>query len=587
MTEERTIEKMSIPRNEYPRPQFVRSEWLNLNGEWDFSFDKDSFDRKIIVPYVYQAKLSGIGSNEPRKVVWYRKRVDLPEEMSGKEIILHFGAVDYSCKLWINDIFITEHIGGHISFEANITHALNENENTIVLEVTDEPDNLEIPRGKQYWKEHSEGIFYTRSTGIWQSVWIEAVDKTHLVKVFVTPDLDNTQLGVQYELSNDKATSLRTEIYYEEELIALNTTELLRKEGNYTVFLDQQLLNNWNFQEDLVWTPERPRLFDVKFIVYEGDRETDTVSSYFGMRKVSIENGKFLLNNRPYYQKLLLDQGYWEDSLLTAPTDADFIRDIELAKSMGFNGVRKHQKIEDPRFLYHADRMGFLVWGELPAAYVYSRKYVKRITDEWMEEIFRDYNHPCIVAWTPLNESWGVFNIKDKKEEQSHSAAMVHIAKSLDQTRPVISNDGWEHTCSDLLTIHDYSWDKNIIEERYRTLENILRFTPGGRPLYAHGWEYQGQPILITEFGGISYMKGNWEGWGYSSATSDEDFARRYYNVINPLLSSPHIQGFCYTEITDVEQEINGLCTYDRKPKISVDIIRAINEGRWKPENEG
>ena len=577
---------MNIPRNEYPRPQFVREEWLNLNGEWEFSFDTDSFDKKITVPYVYQAKLSGIGTNDPHEVVWYRKKIDLPEKMYGKEIILHFGAVDYSCKLWVNDVFITEHIGGHISFEASITHVLKKKENTIVLEVMDEPTDFEIPRGKQYWKEESEGIFYTRSTGIWQSVWIEAVDKTHLAKVFLTPDLDNMQLEVQYELSSDMATSLRSEIYYEDKLIAVNTTELLRKEGNYKIFLDKQLLNNWNFQEDMVWTPENPRLFDVKFMVYEGQKITDTVFSYFGMRKVSIENGRFLLNNRPYYQKLLLDQGYWEDSLLTAPTDKDFIKDIELAKSMGFNGVRKHQKIEDPRFLYHADKMGFLVWGELPAAYAYSRKYVKRITNEWMEEIFRDYNHPSIVVWTPLNESWGVFHIKDKKEEQSHSMAMLHIAKSLDQTRPVISNDGWEHTCSDLVTIHDYSWNKEIMEERYRTLENILQFPPGGRPLFANGWEYQGEPILVTEFGGISYMKGDWEGWGYSSATSDEDFAQRYYDVVSPLLASPHVQGFCYTELTDVEQEINGLCTYDRKPKISVDMIRAINEGRWKPEQE-
>ncbi len=577
---------MNIPRNEYPRPQFVREEWLSLNGEWEFSFDTDRFDKRIIVPYVYQSKLSGIGITEPHEVVWYRKKINLPKEMSGKEIILHFGAVDYSCKLWVNDIFITEHIGGHMSFEVNITSALREEENVIVLEITDEPYNLEIPRGKQYWKEDSEGIFYTRSTGIWQSVWIEAVDEIHLARVFLTPDLDNVQLGVQYELSSDRATSLRTEIYYKKELMAVNTTALLRKEGNFRVSLDQQLLKDWNVQEDLTWTPEAPRLFDVKFVVYEEEREADIVSSYFGLRKVSIENGKFLLNNRPYYQKLLLDQGYWEESLLTAPTDGDFIKDIELAKSMGFNGVRKHQKIEDPRFLYYADKMGFLVWGELPAAYVYSRKYVKRITDEWMEEIFRDYNHPCIVVWTPLNESWGVFNIKDRKEEQSHSVAMVHIAKSLDQTRPVICNDGWEHTCGDLITIHDYEWNKEIIQERYSTLENILRFMPGGRPLLAHGWEYQGQPVLVTEFGGISYMKGEWEGWGYSSAVSDEDFAKRYYNVISPLLASPHVQGFCYTEMTDVEQEINGLCTYDRKPKIPVEIICAINEGRWEPEDE-
>lgn len=577
---------MNIPRNEYPRPQFVRDEWFNLNGEWEFSFDTDSFDKKIIVPYVYQAKLSGIGITDAHEVVWYRKKFDLPKSMAGKRIILHFGAVDYSCKLWVNDTFIMEHTGGHIGFQADITQAVKEEGNTIVLQVTDGPTDLEIPRGKQYWREKSEGIFYTRSTGIWQTVWIEAVEEAHLTNVFLTPDLDNMQVEIQYEISSSKASKLRTEIYCQEKLVTANVTDLLRNAGAFRVLLDQQLLNNWNFQEELIWTPERPRLFDVKFILYEGEKEVDVVSSYFGMRKVSVENGRLLLNNRPYYQKLLLDQGYWEDSLLTAPTDADFVKDIELAKSMGFNGVRKHQKIEDPRFLYHADKMGFLVWGEIAAAYVYSRKYIKRITDEWIDEILRDYNHPCIVAWTPLNESWGVFNIKDKKEQQSHSAAMVHLTKSLDQTRPVISNDGWEHTCTDLLTVHDYEWNKEVLKERYSTMENILRFAPGGRPLFANGWKYGGQPVLVTEFGGISYKKGDWNGWGYSSATSEEDFARRYYNVVSPLLTSPHVQGFCYTQITDVEQEINGLCTYDRKAKLPVEIIRAINEGKWKPENE-
>ncbi len=573
---------MRVPRNEYPRPQFVRNEWYNLNGEWEFSFDTDCFDRKIIVPYVYQTELSGINIQDPHEIVWYRRSFVLPEGMKGKKTILHFGAVDYHCHVWVNDVFIMEHTGGHISFEMDITHALTTGDNTIVLKACDSPSDLEMPRGKQYWKDKSEGIFYNRTTGIWQTVWLEAVEETYLDKVYITPDLDNMQVEFNYEIVGKKAVELRTEIYLGDELLVINTIETKRNAASYKVLLDQQILKNWNFQENLAWTPENPILFDVIFKVYEDGREVDHVTSYFGMRKVSIENGKFLLNNRPYYQKLLLDQGYWEPSLLTAPTDEDFIKDIELAKSMGFNGVRKHQKIEDPRFLYHADKMGFIVWGEIAAAYVYSRKYVKRITHEWIDEILRDYNHPSIVAWTPLNESWGVINIKDKKEQQSHSAAMVHLTKSLDQTRPVISNDGWEHTCTDLVTIHDYEWNKEILKERYRTLENILNYAPGGRPLMAHGWKYEGQPILVTEFGGISYKKGDWEGWGYSNATSDEDFAQRYCDVVYPLLESPFVQGFCYTEITDVEQEINGLCTYDRKPKIDVEVIRAINEGRWK-----
>lgn len=572
----------NVPRGEYPRPQFVRDSWMSLNGEWDFSFGTDRFDLKIIVPYVYQSELSGIGKNDACDVVWYRKSFVLPEEMCHKRILLHFGAVDYLCQVWVNGQHVTTHEGGHISFETEITDVLREGENVITVMAEDKVEDLEMPRGKQIWKEESEGIFYTRTTGIWQSVWLEAVSQGYLDHVYITPDLDHRSAKFQYEIRGVKKARLQTQISFEGCELAAVTIDTKREEGSFSLELDQQLLAKWSFQEEMVWTPETPRLFDVTYTLIVDEKVADQVTSYFGMRKVSVENGRFLLNNRPYYQKLLLDQGYFRKSLLTAPEDADFVKDITLAKSMGFNGVRKHQKIEDPRFLYHADRLGFLVWGEIAAAYVYSRKYVKRITTEWMDEILRDYNHPCIVAWTPLNESWGVHNIKDNVEQQSHSAAMIYLTKSLDTTRPVISNDGWEHTCTDLLTIHDYEWRREILEERYGSMENILRLCAGGRPLFANGWEYKGQPVLVTEFGGISYQKDEKEGWGYSNAVSDEDFAKRYNDVIAPLLNSPHVQGFCYTELTDVEQEINGLLTYDREPKISVDIIRKINEGKWE-----
>lgn len=580
-----TESNIKIPRGEYPRPQFVRESWMSLNGEWDFSFGTDDFDRKIIVPYVYQSSRSGIGLNDVCDVVWYRKRFELPREMKGKRILLHFGAVDYLCQVWVNGQHQITHEGGHISFEMEITKALLEEENVITVMVQDRVEDLEMPRGKQFWKEESEGIFYTRTTGIWQSVWLEAVNEGYLDHVFITPDLDHMRAEFQYEIRGVRHAQLKTQISFEGCEMASLTVEAEREEGSFSVLLDQQILKNWNFQEELAWTPENPRLFDVTFTLLLNGEEIDKAVSYFGMRKISVENGRFLLNNRPYFQKLLLDQGYWRESLLTAPEDEDFVKDIELAKSMGFNGVRKHQKIEDPRFLYHADKMGFLVWGEIAAAYVYSRKYVRRITTEWIDEILRDYNHPCIVVWTPLNESWGVPNIKDNQEQQSHSAAMMYLTKSLDTTRPVISNDGWEHTCTDLLTIHDYEWRREVLEDRYSNLENILKLCTGGRPLFANGWEYKGQPILITEFGGISYKKDETEGWGYSNAVSDEDFVRRYNNVIAPLLTSPYVQGFCYTELTDVEHEINGLLTYDREPKVSVNIIREINEGKWS-DNE-
>lgn len=577
---------MNMPRPEYPRPQFVRDSWMNLNGEWEFSFDTDVFDRKIIVPFGYQTERSGINIQDFHDVVWYKKKFDLPKEMEGKRILLHFGAVDYSCEVWVNGTYMGSHEGGHVSFEMEITHVLGQEGNEITLKVRDESGDLEMPRGKQFWEKRSSGIFYTRTTGIWQTVWLEAVSETYLKTVYMTPDLDNQSVKIEYEMDGGQPAALEIAVSFEGVELTRHLIHDIRKTGACQLMLDQQGICKWQFQEEMVWTPEKPRLFDVRFRVICADQVADEVSSYFGMRKVSVSNGKFMLNNKPYYQKLLLDQGYWEESLLTAPDDEAFITDIRLSKEMGFNGVRKHQKIEDPRYLYHADKMGFLVWGEICAAYVYSRRYVQRMTDEWMTAVLRDYNHPSIVAWTPLNESWGVVDIMNRKDEQSHSAAMVHLTKSLDQSRVVISNDGWEHTCTDLLTIHDYEPVKEVLKKRYSSMESILSSMPAGRGMFAQGWEYQGQPVLVTEFGGISYQQGKWDGWGYSNAVSDEDYAKRYHAVISAMLESPLVQGFCYTQITDVEQEINGVMTYDRKPKIDPAIIRGINEGTWSPEDK-
>ena len=576
----------TLPRAEYPRPQFVRSAWLNLNGEWDFSFEEETYDKKIIVPFAYQTKASGIDIQDFHDVVYYKRIFVLPEDMNGKKIILHFGAVDYECKVWVNDCMITEHVGGHTSFSCDITSALKDGENTVKVRACDNSFDLEIPRGKQYWEKRSEGIFYTRTTGIWQTVWIEAVDYDYIQNVMITPDLDDKSVEFAYEIEGQSQIDFRIRISIFDTLLCDYTINNCDKKSKVKIALNQQKIKKWNFQEDLTWSPWCPRLFNVEFELIRKGSTCDNVISYFGMRKVSIENGKFMLNNRTFYQKLILDQGYWEESLLTAPSDEAFITDIKLTKEMGFNGVRKHQKVEDPRFLYHADKMGLLVWEEMPSAYVYSNKYVKNATTEWMDVILRDYNHPCIIAWTPLNESWGIPNVKDNKNEQNHSAAMVYLTKSLDSTRPVISNDGWEHTVTDLLTVHDYEPRKEVLLERYKSSQTLFNSLPAWRPLFADGWNYSGQPILVTEFGGISFRKNNWEGWGYSNATSDEDFAARYHAVVSALLESTLIQGFCYTQLTDVEQEINGLLTYDRKPKIATEIIKNINDNMWKKLSE-
>ena len=573
-----------IPRSEYPRPNFVRENWMTLNGPWEFSFDEERYDKQIIVPYAYQTKLSGIGSKEFHEIVWYKKEVQLPKGMMDKQVLLHFGAVDYECRVWVNNHMVGSHIGGQTSFSFNITEALHKKGlNIIRVEVKDYPQDLEIPRGKQFWEKQSRSVFYTPTTGIWQSVWLEAVSDTYIKDVLITPVFDERSVKVEYELEKAQGSILEIDITYKEVLVNQFGLQVGSNRGSVTVQLDQAKLNSWNFHEDLAWTPENPRLFGISFRLKIEDEITDQVESYFGMRKVSVEDGVFLLNNQPYYQKLILDQGYWEESLLTAPTDEDFIKDIQLTKQMGFNGVRKHQKVEDPRYLYHADRLGLLVWGEIGAAYTYSRQYVKRITDEWMDVVLRDYNHPCIVAWTPLNESWGVQEISHNSMQQAHCNSLYYLTKSLDSTRLVIENDGWEHTYGDLFTIHDYESREQILRGRYESLDSTLSAIPAGRALYAKGWKYKGQPILMTEFGGISYRADDKsiDGWGYSAASSHDDFLQRYQAVIRPILESPVIQGFCYTQLADVEQEINGLLTYARMPKAELGEIKKINEGKW------
>lgn len=573
-----------IPRPEYPRPDFQREKWLPLNGEWDFSFDEPIFDQKILVPFACETKLSGIHDPSFHNAVWYRRSFSLPEPMHDRQILLHFGAVDYTCRLWVNDQFIREHTGGQCGFSADITDALNASgENVIVLEARDDPADLEMPRGKQYWKPESESIFYTRTTGIWQSVWLEAVSPMHLCSCRITPLFDERSVRFSYALSAaPQHVTLTAEITFRGKTAGAVSVTPTSARGAFDWQIDQSALSAWNYQEDLVWTPEQPNLFDVTFRILEHGCEVDAVQSYFGMRKVSIQNGQFLLNNRPYYQKLVLDQGYWPESLLTAPSDEAFIRDIELTKAMGFNGVRKHQKVEDPRYLYHADRMGLLVWGEIGAAYLYSEQYADRIYREWLDVLWRDYNHPCIVVWTPLNESWGVQEIETDPRQQAHSEAMVAITKSMDTTRLVVDNDGWEHTNGDLLTIHDYSPSGEMLRAHLGSMDAILALRPAQRALFVGRHAYAGQPILLSEFGGVKFVPGTeaQHSWGYCEADSCAAFAGKLRELFDAVRACPLVDGYCYTQLTDVETEQNGLLTYDRTPKLPLETICAILNGR-------
>jgi beta-galactosidase/beta-glucuronidase len=583
-------------RNEYPLPQFAREQWMSLNGEWEFDYDDDTvgerefwyenhtFTKTIQVPFCYQSKLSGINDPTFHDVVWYRRTFAVPADYVGKRLLLHFGAVDYEARVWVNGKLVATHEGGHTPFHADITDVLRSDDNTIVVKAVDYSKDVTLPRGKQYWEDTSAGIFYTRTTGIWQSVWLEPLSPTYVSRIRLTPDIDRNELNMQafFEgLTPGADVQLQATVTFNGEWVCKDTFTVAKNMEYRSIGIhdfNDHSLGRW-------WSPEKPNLYDLQLALFIDGVEVDHVKSYFGMRKVSIEDGVLCLNNRPYYMKLVLDQGYFPDGLLTAPSDDALRRDIELTKEMGFNGARKHQKIEDPRYLYWADRLGLLVWGEMANSYHFSEPYVGRMTREWLQAIERDYNHPSIVAWVPLNESWGVTNILVDKQQQQHALALYHMTKSLDTSRPVISNDGWEHMKTDLVTIHDYEWRREKLKDRYATSEKALAARPGNRWILVPGVEYEGQPILMTEFGGISFKKSDWEGWGYSGADNEEDYLKRLADVVHPMLESPVIQGFCYTQLTDVEQEINGLLTYDRQPKVPLKAIRRINEGLF-PETE-
>lgn len=587
-------------RTEYPRPQFMRDNWVNLNGEWEFAFDDDNVGsreqwhlgnkplaRRIQVPFAFQSSLSGIADPGFHDIVWYRRELEIPEAFEGQEILLHFGAVDYEASVWLNGILVAKHEGGHTPFHAGISAALAPagQPNILVVKAVDYSKDVTLPRGKQYWKSDSASIFYTRTTGIWQTVWMEAVSSVYLGKVKLTPDIDRKSIEIRSfikgaltsngELNSD-SLKLQVEITFEGQPISSDVYSVRNPEESRSITLsdfNDHGHGHW-------WSPEQPNLYDITFTLLDGGKVLDQVTSYFGMRKISIESGKLCLNNRPYFMKLVLDQGYFPDGNLTPPSDEAIRRDVELTKEMGFNGARKHQKLEDPRYLYWCDKLGLLVWGEAANAYEYSEEYVRRFTQEWQESIERDYNHPSIVVWVPLNESWGVPNIAADKRQQQHAQTMYHLTKSLDATRPVVSNDGWELVTTDLFNIHDYEWRREVLEQRYSSVEQAVSRLPGNRKLAVEGFPYADQPILITEFGGVAYKKSDWDGWGYSGAENDEDFATRLRAVIQPLLLSGVVQGYCYTQLTDVEQEINGLLTYDRVPKLPLELIRAINEGK-------
>ncbi|NLZ70342.1 MAG: glycoside hydrolase family 2 [Clostridiaceae bacterium] len=587
---------MSEERARHPRPDFYRKSYQLLNGKWDFAFDdgniglkanwqsgKANFPLQILVPFTYQSEKSGIDDPGYHPVIWYKRTFTLDEKLIGGRVHLKFGAVDYKCDVYVNSEKLVSHEGGYTPFSCDITEFLVA-ENTLVVRVEDSRD-IAQPRGKQYWKDGLMGCWYTPCSGIWQDVYLERTDGISIDYVHVTPDIDSRSAKIEVVLDKIPGygeVSLEYTVMYGSRVVRQITSNVPHR--RYAISLDMRDANRVDSLK--LWSPATPHLYELNIRVSVNGRLTDEVSTYFGMRKVEVKNGRVLLNNRPVYQRLVLDQGYWEKSLLSPPNADALKTDVELIKALGFNGVRKHQKIEDPRFYYWCDRLGLLCWGELPSAYEYNWDSRQNLCRDLSEFIKRDYNHPSIITWVPLNESWGVREIYADKAQQNFSIMLYYLCKSQDPTRLVSGNDGWEQTITDISAIHDYVASGEELAKHFATREKVEAGSVAGRMCFAEGFtSSENSAFMITEYGGIAMtVKGkqgkiaNMETWGYhDKVESVEEFLKRYKGLTDAIRNLPYCQGYCYTQLTDVMQEVNGLLLPDRTPKVSPEIIAEIN----------
>ena len=608
----------------HPRPQLLRDQWTDLCGSWQLAVDdaregvdgrwaeladledRAVFDRDITVPFPPESEASGVGDPGPHAVFWYRRGLRLADiagadavAAHGSRVVLRFGAVDHSAQVWLDGRLLGSHEGGQTPFSFDVTGVLAEGtpdrEHVLVVRAQDDPRDVTQPRGKQDWHDEPHGIWYRRTSGIWQPVWCEVVPAVAVEHLAWTPDLAGSavHLGITLREAPAEPVTVAVRLELDGQLLAEHRVRVAEQRTRATVAVPALL--NGQARQDLTWSPETPRLVDATVRVLaeahggDGERVLDEVSSYLGLRSAGVGGGAFLLNGTPYYVRSVLGQGYWPTSHLAAPDAGALRREVELTKELGFNAVRVHQKVEDPRFLFWADRLGLLVWGETANAFAYSPEAVRRLTTEWLDVVHRDISHPCIVTWVPLNESWGVHDIATDPAQQAYATGLAALTRAVDPSRPVVSNDGWEHTDSDLWTVHDYADSGAVLAERYGSVE-LLRaledFWPQGRRIRLPGGTDRGQPLMLTEFGGVRYTPDMPEDqaeertWGYSTATDAEDFARRLEDLLSAVHGSPVLAGFCYTQLTDTMQEANGLLGEHREPKLPVERLRQIITGR-------
>ncbi len=581
---------------DYPRPQLARNEWRNLNGKWAFAFDDSDIGeseewqakfpenhRDIVVPFTYETKLSGIQEVGHHENVWYSRIVNLESsELDGKCLLLHFEGSDFRTLVWVNGTYVGDHRGGYSRFSFDITKYVEAGGNVITVKVEDSK-NIAQPRGKQRWINESFGCWYIQTTGIWKTVWMESVETSYVSCLKITPDIEGGNIDIVYDINTDLIYGdlyIEAVITYQGELVGQSCKQVENSRMKDIINISSTgETNSWGLY---LWTPEDPCLYDLEIRLRKGEVILDKVASYFGMREIRIDGGNILLNGHPIYQRLILDQGYWEESHLTPPSEESLIEDIDKIHALGYNGLRKHMKVEDERFLYWCDVKGMLVWSEMAACYAFNDDAVEEFTNEWMEVVRQNYNHPSIITWTPFNESWGIAEIKTNREQQHFTEAIYHLIKSFDGMRPVIVNDGWEHTVSDILTIHDYQEDGSRFYERYqgtaREMAASGKYPNGDRAAFAENYAYKGQPVIISEYGGIAFSGGKDGQWGYGKTVSDErEFLKRFECITAAIKKIPYIVGYCYTQVSDVQQEINGLLKADRTYKLPLEEIYKIN----------
>lgn len=560
---------INIPRFEHPDPQSERAAWLNLNGEWDFEFDfgnskkesgiieRKDWETKIIVPFCPESKLSGIEHTDFIPAVWYRRNFDITAAQLEGNVLLHFGAVDYETTVYINGKNAGSHKGGYASFKFNITEYLVEGENEIIVHAVDDIRNPLVPRGKQSQLLKSHGCDYTRTTGIWQTVWLEFVPKAYIKSFKLFPDYVNGIIGISAVVEGEGEFTASAS--YEGKAM-----------GSFSKAAKSTITGEIKLDEIHLWEVGCGRLYDLELTFGE-----DKVKSYFGLRNIKLDDYKFLINGKSVFQRLVLDQGFYPDGIYTAPNDEALENDIKISMAVGFNGARLHQKVFEKRFLYHCDRLGYIVWGEYGNWGLdwSNQAALAAMLPEWCECVERDFNHPSIIGWCPFNETW---DIDGRKQYDEVISTIYKVTKHMDETRPCIDTSGNFHTITDIYDVHDYEQDYHVFKENYDRLmtEGIFYERFPERQMYSGkgcAW--------ISEYGGLQWSRGDrGDAWGYGNAPkTKEELIERYAGLTNALLDNYRMFGFCYTQLYDIEQEQNGLYYYDRTPKFDPEIFRKIN----------